>query len=73
MFIQANGKNEKQEDVTFIARTPEHLLEVMERENIEKCLIEPNDVDYPIIEFFRVTKDDVREWIKTGYLKGEKK
>lgn len=73
MFIQANGKNVKNENVTFIARTPKHLLEVMEKENLESCLIEPNDVDYPVIEFFRVTKQDVREWIETGYLKGEKK
>ena len=64
MFLESYGKNVDGEEVSFVAFSPEHLLELMQENNLLEvhcCTSEFGDMP---ITFKTFTVDDVVAWIE---------
>ena len=64
MFLESYGVNDAGEEVTFIAFSPEHLLELMQKNNLKEVRCCTSEFGEATIKFESFTQDDVIAWIE---------
>ncbi len=68
MFYSSNGYNDKGENVSFVAFSPEDLLKKMIQENIQKVRVFTSELGEMPITIQSFTRDEVKEWIESGVM-----